>query len=279
MVKIKNILILSAFGAMHISGFSEQAEVTDSVPALEWHAPGKYKLLRSNASMLIPNDYKGLICSLESKFGCGPEWELAETSFAETIMLENEKDGRICFAFCDQGYIDLKNVEELDSKELMAQIGACIERRNEKLRSQGLEGMELIDWVQEPIMNREANTITWCVEIKDTTTGKSFFNAFAQTFGRYGYELIYGITDMADSKNFTKTWEQTIGSYHFEPGSRYEDFVEGDKVSELSITSWMVPNLENEEISDVNMVENVCEAIVGTTKEVVSKIGSFFKIS
>ncbi len=77
----------------------------------------------------------------------------------------------------------------------------------------------------------------WVVNLVDDKTNQPFVNAVALSLGRHGYERFTYATDAGHAQQTATELTALVNDYSFDKGSRFTDFIQGDKVAELGIAA------------------------------------------
>jgi uncharacterized membrane-anchored protein len=131
------------------------------------------------------------------------------------------------------GYVSMENWGDTQVKILWKEIGDEIEGMNAGRKKLGLKDIELLEWTQEPIYDKNKNSLYYAIKLKQGS--RTYTNTVALLLTRDGFERITLISDKRNHAWVSAGFNPFIGAYTFEPGSRYEDFVEGDKVSVFGV--------------------------------------------
>lgn len=189
---------------------------------LNWQTQGEYKLPNSHSTISIPKGYALLIgtdaAAFRAIFG-DTEPEYLEALVSDTNTFENT----VIFEYVPASYIFLYDWDELDPKELLEIITKKTEEDDIELRKKGANELHVIRWVQEPVLDKQTNTIYWAFEV-DAGEAENIINAAAVRLGREGFERITWITNKSSFIPFGGPLDVMSCAHSFDPGYRYDDY-------------------------------------------------------
>jgi uncharacterized membrane-anchored protein len=67
--------------------------------------------------------------------------------------------------------------------------------------------------------------------------GRTVINAVAMQLGRHGYERFTLVSDGKDPRGDAALLASAVGGYRFDPGSRFSDYVQGDKLAGYGVAA------------------------------------------
>ncbi len=213
-----------------LSSASEQELIS-----LDWQITGTYKLPSSHSSLSVPSEHLAVIGKdaekLSNLIGNDPDSSL------EAITIDDSFNNTVYFFHHDAGYISLSDWEEVDPNELLSAIRENTEESNKEKRKKGLDEIHIIGWIEEPTLDKHANTVYWSIESLDGDSEKKSFNSVALRLGRHGFERVVWVGDVSEYKAFGGELALMLRSHTFDPGHRYSDHEAGDKVASYGIAT------------------------------------------
>jgi uncharacterized membrane-anchored protein len=219
----------------------EEKQIMEAFTALDWKEEGTHKLEQSNSTIALSEGYK-LLIGEEARKGrlltCGegdnPELEAIAyyDNFIDVVLFENYKEG----------YISLNDWAELDPKSLLETISENTENANEERRKKGVDEVHVIGWLQQPLLDKQTNTIYWAIEA-DAGGNENLVNSIAIRLGREGYERVVWATDKSSYVPLGGHLEVMLRSHSFDPGFQYNDYTSGDKLAAYGIASLVAATL------------------------------------
>lgn len=208
---------------------SVSADYADhQIEHLNWKENGFLSLSSSNAKLNIPEGHMAVIDKeakvLNEILGNIPKEDL------EVIVCQKELNYWIYFHYSDTGYVCI-NDWKIDPKLYLEAFSKGADQINESRRKKGInDEVHVLGWVREPTLDRENYRIRWAIELQ--VGPLKTINYVAILLGRYGYETI-----TFAGNSITKNELETIfHAFQFNQGSRYEDYVEGDRKADYGIS-------------------------------------------
>lgn len=197
-----------------------------------WEAGPKQVVLGNQVTVDLPAGYAYLPPEpskklLEANGSFGNDGVLG--LFASTNPDEN---WFVVSSFDESGFI--KDDEELDGDEILAELRDGLDGLNEERKEHGFKPLALDGWAEAPRYEKAQHHVVWALIVSDAD-GKSV-NYNTRVLGRKGYVSLNLVTDpntLAQDKHHATT---LLSITHFDGGARYEDFDEkSDKVAEYGL--------------------------------------------
>jgi uncharacterized membrane-anchored protein len=203
---------------------------------LDWKTAGDHKLPKSNSTISLPKGF-ALLTGFEAE-SAPLIWGEPTSDFLEGYLCDIcDFSNVITFENFKTGYVSLDDLSELDPQNLLSKITQDVEEANEERRKTGAQEKHVIGWIQEPIHIKQTNTIYWAMEGGSGINENNTVSVKAIRLGREGYEKISWIPLKSTYHSAKGHLDVILGAHRFDPGYRYSDFKEGDKVSECGITA------------------------------------------
>jgi uncharacterized membrane-anchored protein len=153
----------------------------------------------------------------------------------ESVLVDKD-DNEVVFQYFPSGYITIDDWQDLDPKTLIRTISENTEASNAQRREKGVPELHVIGWVQEPSFDRTTKTVFWALNAK-SSDGTGVENSVALRLGRSGYEKLIWVTEPANFKPNGGVLDIMLRAHSFDPGQRYDDHVEGDKLAGYGIAA------------------------------------------
>lgn len=205
-----------------------------------YHEEGVYTLPVSKFALNVPANYRLLlgkesIMERENSYDYDSKPEATILSKIPPITMQFEQV--ITYEYADSGHLDNKNVK-LDAERILEKIIKNTEENNLRFsgRRKGDRKVYVQKWIEEPKYDQATNTLTGVLEVKNTS---SQINCIAIRSTRVGYEKIVGIFTQKYYRENPDIFNQFVKSLEVPSGERYEDFVPGDRESNLNISKIM----------------------------------------
>lgn len=212
----------------------EERKVYEIFSGFDWKVEGEHKLPHSHSTICLPSEYTLLLGDEAVKaisiFG-NPASESMEAA-----VFDDSCENQIIFEHIKEGYVSLTDWHKLNSKDLLNTIRKCNVDENKERRKNGLGEMQIIGWIREPTLDRNAHTVGWTYEGKIDGEG-TFIMSIALKLGREGFERIYWVTNKDNYVLFGGHLDVILKAFSFDPGYKYTDFKLGDKTARYRIAT------------------------------------------
>ncbi len=186
---------------------------------------GTATVMKLTANLVQPNDL-GLLCPVDmygANPGVGDQWFLV-------------------FSWDDVGYVKDDEKGNLDANAILQSLQAAQEQANKQLAAQGLPTATLVGWQQAPFYDPQTNHLTWATKVRSTRAmpGGGFeetINYNSRILGRGGVvsaNLV--IAPHLLDRNLAK-YKEILQGYSFQPGQKYSEWRQGDKVAAVGLTA------------------------------------------
>ncbi|MBZ0113432.1 MAG: DUF2167 domain-containing protein [Thermoanaerobaculia bacterium] len=142
----------------------------------------------------------------------------------------------IVFEYEEVGFVRDDEKDEIDADELFDSISKGTEAANKERAKQGFTGLHLSHWTVEPHYDPSSHNLVWALAAKDDDGGE-VINHNERLLGRRGYVSITLVTDPEIYASASGEIESTLAGFQFQDGSRYADFVSGDKIAKYGLTA------------------------------------------
>lgn len=147
-------------------------------------------------------------------------------------------DWFMVFAFRNTGYIRDDEKNNLDADAMLKSIKENNDESNKERTRKGWATINLIGWVQQPRYNETTHNLEWAV--KGESNGSPVVNWNTRILGRKGVMTVNLITDPSTLESILPQYNQILANYSYNQGNRYEEFRQGDKISEYGLTALVV---------------------------------------
>ena len=148
-------------------------------------------------------------------------------------MAEDE-NWTLMFTYDPIGYVDDSDRDDLDAGELISAFRAGIPAGNEARRAMGASQMRGMDWAEEPFYDPQTNNLTWALDL-EFDEGHTI-NYDIRLLGRRGVMEVTLLDAPETYAAAVPKAKQILSTYAFNPGSKYGEFVSGDKVAAVGLT-------------------------------------------
>ncbi|HEV2547815.1 MAG TPA: DUF2167 domain-containing protein [Stellaceae bacterium] len=215
-----------------------QAQMTpeqrrEEVGKIPWVRNGSHKLGESSSTISIPPDHVAAFAAdavrFESLVGNGG----LAAKHVEAVVVNRRNEQVIFQSFNDEGYVTLDDWKDVDAAAMLATIKENTEKGNAERARNGFAQVRVKDWLQQPTLDRDSNTVRWAIVADDGST--PIVNAVALRLGRRGFEKLTWVGDAGAYAAVGGELDLMLRSHAFDPGSRYADYVTGDKVAAYGV--------------------------------------------
>lgn len=165
--------------------------------------------------------------------------ERVDESRIAMLVPKGEEEKWIAYVrYADTGYIRDSNADSIDPDGLLSEIRRGTEEANREREKQGNPlRLSVVGWHVKPHYDKARNQLSWALVGQDDATKEKIINYTSVTLGRHGI-LSCTVADSYEKLVSAETKLGTIsGSMRFLPGKDYGSWVQGDKVSDIAMTT------------------------------------------
>lgn len=206
------------------------------ISALNWKTEGRYRLPKSNSTLSIPCNYALLTGAEARSINTIVGEPYDEHTEAYVCDLNDVFETAIIFQNLKTGYVSIDDWKEIDAKNLLKSITQNTEEGNKERRKMGVRELHVIGWIQEPTLDYHTKTVYWAIEA-DAGDEENLVNSVAIRLGREGYEKVTWVTSRSSYVPFGGHLDTLLRAHSFDPGYRYKDYQEGDKLAGYGIAT------------------------------------------
>jgi uncharacterized membrane-anchored protein len=147
-------------------------------------------------------------------------------------------DWVVLFDFDETGYVKDNEKSSIDANALLNDIRSGAEKENEERRRRGWIPFHITGWQTTPFYDDATHNLTWAtVGHSDVVKDGETINYSTRILGRRGVMRVDLVTDPETVSATLPPFRSIMGGFAFTAGSRYADFVRGDKVAEFGLTA------------------------------------------
>jgi uncharacterized membrane-anchored protein len=136
-------------------------------------------------------------------------------------------------SFADDGYV--KDDEKIDADELLETMQENTKAANKERRRRGWAEMEILGWAVPPAYNASTKRLEWATRLRSGSG--EVVNFFTKILGRKGHTTVILVAAPEDLTTSQVALNKVLTGYSFNPGSRYAEYVPGDKVAEYGLAA------------------------------------------
>jgi len=221
----------------------------DNKPAspsgIEWHK-GPYRAkLGTVAEIDVPEGYAFADSEGTRRFMELTHNPSAEGELGIVIPVSDKKKGDddsnfwfMLFDFDEIGYVSDSEKTSLDADKLLESLKRNTERGNEFRKERGWSPFHLIRWEKPPFYDDNTHNLTWGTlgNSDDPKEGETV-NYSTRILGRRGAMSVDLVISPDQLNTVLPASQALLKHFSFTPGSRYSEFVKGDKVASYGLTA------------------------------------------
>ena len=238
---LKLLLCTLALIAVLASGalITAQENSGEARPAIDWQdgpATGDLRV----AEIAIPEGYRFTGVAGAKRF-----MELTQnppTGRELGVLIPNTKGDNdpfwfVVFEFQDVGYIKDDEKDKLDAGALLGSIRDGNEEANKVRKKRGWNTLEIVGWEKEPFYDARSHNLTWAIRGRTPGRQDDVVNYSTRVLGRRGTMNVDLVLDPQLVSTVIPEFDNLIGGFTYKQGSRYAEFVKGDKVAAYGLTA------------------------------------------
>ena len=144
----------------------------------------------------------------------------------------------VLFDFDSTGYVKDDEKKSIDADKLFESMKKGTEAENEERKQRGWAGFHLTSWQTKPFYDETTHNLTWAtLGTSDDPKEGQTVNYSTRALGRRGLMRVDLVLDPNQIATVVPKFKNLMTGFSFETGSRYADFVKGDKVAEYGLTA------------------------------------------
>lgn len=236
------LILISFLVCAHL--FAQGKNVQSAPDPITWHEGPYIATLGSVAQIKVPQSFQFADASgarrfLELTHNPPSEQELGIiTPVLRKGDDENSKFFFVLFDFDDTGYVQDTEKSTIDADALLKSMQKNTEAENATRKERGWSGFHLTGWQTSPFYDPVTHNLTWGTigHSDDAKEGESV-NYATRILGRHGVMRVDLVLDPRQVHEVLPSFQGLLSGFSFEPGSRYADFVKGDRVAAYGLTA------------------------------------------
>jgi uncharacterized membrane-anchored protein len=150
----------------------------------------------------------------------------------------NSDEWFLLFEFDEMGYVRDDEKASIDAGKILSSLKENTEHANEYRKQHGWSAYHITGWETSPFYDNETHNLTWATlgHSDDPKSGTSV-NYSTRILGRRGTMNVDLVLDASALATAVPRSKDLLAGFKFAPGSRYADFVQGDKVATYGLTA------------------------------------------
>jgi uncharacterized membrane-anchored protein len=152
------------------------------------------------------------------------------------VIMQKGSQWFALYRYAETGYIKDDDADKLDADDLLTIMKKNTEETNKKRKELGSTPIQLVGWAKPPSYNRVKHILTWSVIVRDDNSQKQVLNYSSVVLGRYGILICTVVDDYNNASLLQPKMDELINATSFTQGRKYEQWVQGDKISDIAMT-------------------------------------------
>jgi uncharacterized membrane-anchored protein len=140
------------------------------------------------------------------------------------------------FDFEDTGYI--KDDEKIDAAAVLQSLKEGNARGNEERKRRGYPALTLEGWFVTPHYDTGTKRLEWATKL--SSEGGVSVNYRIRLLGRAGVMSAVLVSDPDSLEKDIRVFKAALNDFSFDPGQRYSEYREGDKIAEYGLTGLII---------------------------------------
>lgn len=155
---------------------------------------------------------------------------------SQGVIMQDGSQWFALFRYADTGYIKDDDADRLNADDLLNIMKKNTQEANKKRKEMGSTPIEIVGWAKLPSYNRVTHTLTWSVIVREEQSQKQVLNYSSVVLGRYGILTCTVVDDYENASLLQPKMDRLTTATSFTHGRKYEQWVQGDKVSDITMT-------------------------------------------
>ena len=217
-----------------------QGATAPEPPKIDWHRGPYIAKLGTVAELKVPDGYEFTDGDGARKYLelTGNPSQGTEIGLLTPTSKEKKDDWVILFDFDNSGYVKDDEKASIDAPKLLDSMKRGTEKENEERKKRGWMPFHISGWQTMPFYDETTHNLTWgTVGATDDPKLGQTINYATRLLGRRGVVRVDLVTDPEQVASTVPEFKQLMAGFTFATGSRYADFVKGDKVAEYGLTA------------------------------------------
>lgn len=177
------------------------------------------------------------------------------------------------FSYDDTGHVDDSERDSIDADALMKSLKEGNRRGNEERKRRGWQPLDLTGWHQQPYYDLSTNNLTWSTEV--SSEGTKGINHSVRLLGRTGTMSVQLVAGASSIDLATTEFNDVLRAYSYNPGKRYAEFRQGDKLAGYGLTALIAGGVGAAAVK-TGMLQKLWKLIVILVVGVAGALRKFF---
>ena len=141
----------------------------------------------------------------------------------------------VVFEFFQVGYVRDDDKDEIDAAAILESYRRGTEETNEEREKMGHSPLHVVGWYEEPHYDENTHNLTWAMLLESGEDQVVNYNV--RILGRSGYMSAVLVSDPESLAALLPKVGGLIANFSYNQGSRYAEFVQGDKLAKYGLTA------------------------------------------
>ncbi len=214
-----------------------QAPATGQGEEIAWEAGPGAMMLGSFASIWLPEGYifAGAADTKRIMELTGNPPSDQEVGLVAPI--EEEKEWFIVFEYFPVGHVKDDDRDQIDAEAMLEAISRGTEEANKFRKKLEAPSLHVLDWYERPHYDTATHNLVWALEAVEEGAIEHIINYNVRLLGRRGYMSITLVTEPNVMAVDKPEVEKILAGFAYHEGSRYADFLPGDKVAQVGLAA------------------------------------------
>lgn len=147
-----------------------------------------------------------------------------------------DQNWMVLFEYEAAGYIKDDDKDKIDKDAILESYRRGTEEANKRRKEQGIPGLHITGWFEEPHYDARTHNLVWALRAKDDG-GDEVVNYNVRLLGRNGFMSITLVDDPAKLAQSKPYVDALLATFEYKRGKTYAEWVPGDKVAAYGLTA------------------------------------------
>ena len=148
-----------------------------------------------------------------------------------------DKEWFIVFEYFPVGFVKDDDHDQIDADGMLEAISRGTEEANKYRKKMEAAPLHVMRWYEEPHYDPETHNLVWALEAEEEGTINRIVNYNVRLLGRRGYMSVTLVTGPSVLAVDKPEVEKVLAGFAYHEGSRYADFLQGDKVAQFGLAA------------------------------------------
>lgn len=230
-MKLKSLVALLCFVPVLAVAAPSEQDRGAQLRALDWHSGPRVEAIAGKALLKTPDANTLFIDESNSRKFLELTGNLPENG--NFIVFNTTNGWWATFSFNPIGYV--KDDEKIDADAILKSIRDNDGPANEERKRLGLPALHTEGWYIPPHYDTQTKRLEWGVKLR--SEGKEALNYTIRLLGRTGVMNATLVSSPERLDADVEAFKATLTGFDFNPGERYSEFKEGDRVAEYGLAA------------------------------------------